>query len=192
MAAFFVYCGLECSTGLWMASVLHDGRGWSMQAAGVMVTVFWSSLTVGRFCVGLVSAKTTPLRIVQGATLGVIGGTALIALSSALAGHSAIAGALTAVGLLITGLCLSPIFPMLMHDTPRCVGQGHALNLIGFQAGSGTLGFAVIPIIIGTLLRVYSTEWLGSLLAGLAVTFFALLFLRERLGARHTLQMAQG
>jgi len=179
MAAFFVYCGLECATGLWIASVLHDGRGWSMQAAGLMVTIFWSSLTVGRFLMGVVSGRTTPAKIVQGATLGVICGTALIAASSAVSG-STIGGLVTAFGLLLTGLCLSPIFPMLMHDTPRCVGKEHSVNLIGFQAGSGTLGFAILPIVIGTVLRLYSTEWLGSLLTGLAVTLFALLVLRER------------
>ena len=150
-----------------------------MQAAGLMVTIFWSSLTVGRFLMGVVSGRTTPAKIVQGATLGVICGTALIAASSAVSG-STIGGLVTAFGLLLTGLCLSPIFPMLMHDTPRCVGKEHSVNLIGFQAGSGTLGFAILPIVIGTVLRLYSTEWLGSLLTGLAVTLFALLVLRER------------
>jgi fucose permease len=183
MASFFVYCGIECGTGLWVASVLHDGRGWSMQAAGLMVTLFWGSLTVGRFLMGVVSQSTTPLRIVRVATLGVIVGTGLIALSSAIGGRSTPAGLLTALGLLLTGLSLSPIFPMLMHDTPRSVGKGHALNLIGFQSGSGQLGYTLLPIVIGTLLRLYSTEWLGSLLTGLSVVLLALVLVRERLGA---------
>jgi fucose permease len=182
MASFFVYCGIECGTGLWIASVLHDGRGWSMQAAGLMVTLFWSSLTVGRFLMGMVSQRTTPVRIVRVATLGVLLGTGLIA-ASTIAGKTTLAGLLTASGLLMTGLSLSPIFPMLMHDTPRCVGKGHALNLIGFQSGSGQLGYTFLPIVIGTLLRVYSTEWLGSLLTALAVALFTLVVVRERLGA---------
>jgi fucose permease len=182
MASFFVYCGIECGTGLWIASVLHDGRGWSMQAAGLMVTLFWSSLTVGRFLMGVISQKTTPLSIVRIATLGVIFGTSLIAASSAVGGSNATAGVLTASGLLLTGFGLSPIFPMLMHDTPRSVGKGHALNLIGFQSGSGQLGYTLVPIGIGTLLRNYSTEWLGSLLTGLAVILFALVLVRQRFG----------
>ncbi len=183
MASFFVYCGIECGTGLWIASVLHDGRGWSMQAAGLMVTLFWSSLTVGRFSMGLVSQRTTPLRIVRVATLGVLLGAALIAVS-ALAGRTPVAGWFTAFGLLLTGLSLSPIFPMLMHDTPRCVGSGHALNLIGFQSGSGQLGYTLLPILIGTLLKLYSTEWLGGLLTGLAVVLVALVLVRERWASR--------
>ncbi len=178
MASFFVYCGLEYGTGLWIASALHDGRGWSMQAAGLMVTLYWSSLTVGRFLIGTVSQRTTPIRIVRGAVLGVAGGSSLIALSSLIAGTST-AGLLTAIGLLLTGLGLSPIFPMLMHDTPRCVGQGHALNLIGFQTGAGSLGFTILPIVMGTLMRTYSTEWLGSMLFALAMILFGLVVVRE-------------
>jgi fucose permease len=181
MGAFFVYCGIECGTGLWVASVLHDGRGWSMEASGLMVTLFWSSLTIGRFLMGAVSQWTTPARIVRAATWGVLFGTSLIA-ASALAGKNVMAGVLTAVGLLLTGSSLAPIFPMLMHDTPRVVGRGHSLNLIGFQSGSAQLGYTVVPIGIGVVLRLYSTEWLGTLLAGLSIVLLGLLVVRERAG----------
>jgi hypothetical protein len=85
-----------------------------------------------------------------------------------------------ALGLVLLGLSLSPIYPMLMHDTPRAVGPGHALNLIGFQGGFGQLGFTLLPIAMGTALRVYSIEWLGSMLTALSLALFALLSLRER------------
>ena len=179
MAAFVVYCGLECSGGLWIASALHDGRGWSMEAAGLMTTLYWSSLTVGRFLIGAISQRLSTLRILRVAVAGAILGTALIALSSLIGRDGVVSGIVMALGLLITGFSLSPIFPMLMHDTPRCVGPGHALNLIGFQGASGQLGFTLLPIATGTVLRVYSTEWLGPLLALLAVTLALALALRE-------------
>ncbi len=55
--------------------------------------------------------------------------------------------------------------------------------MIGFQSGSGQLGYTLLPIVIGTLLRLYSTEWLGSLLTALAVVLLALVIVRERSGA---------
>lgn len=179
MGAFFVYCGLECSAGLWIASTLHDGRGWSTAAAGLMTTLFWASLTVGRFLIGTISQRFSAIRIVRTSVAGAIAGTLLIAASSAIAQHAAAAGVVTAAGLLLTGFSLSPIYPMLMHDTPRCVGPGHATNLIGFQGGMGQLGFTLIPVAVGALLEVHSTEWLGPLLATLAITLLALLVLRE-------------
>ena len=180
MAAFFVYCGVECGTGLWIASLLHDGRHWSMKAASLMVTVYWGSLTVGRFLIGTVSQRTTPLRLVRASLIGVVLGTTLIAVSSTLAAHPLVAGWLTAGGLLVTGLGLSPIYPMLMHDTPRSVGTLHALNLIGFQTAVGTLGYTLLPIAMGTVLRLTTTEWLGSMLLGLTLVLVGIVFLRER------------
>jgi hypothetical protein len=73
------------------------------------------------------------------------------------------------------------MYPMLMHDTTRCVGPGHATNLIGIQGGVGQLGFMLIPAGVGALLQAYSTEWLGAILASLAMALLALLALRERL-----------
>lgn len=180
MGAFFVYCGLECSAGLWIASALHDGRGWTTAAAGLMATLFWASLTVGRFLIGLISQRLRAMVIVRAATAGALAGTLLLAASSAMAQGEAAAGVVTAIGLLLTGFSLSPIYPMLMHDTPRCVGPGHAMNLIGFQGGVGQLGFTLIPVAVGALLQSQSTEWLGPLLATLAMTLVALLALRER------------
>ncbi len=179
MAAFFVYCGLECSAGLWIASLLHNGRGWSLEAAGLMATLYWGSLTVGRFLIGTISQRLPSIRIVRAGVGGAAVGTTLIALSSAGLGEPA-SGILTAFGLLLTGASLAPIFPMLMHDTPRSVGPAHAVNLIGFQGASGQLGFTLLPIASGTWLRVYSTEWLGAILMLLALALLVLVAARER------------
>jgi fucose permease len=180
MAVFFVYCGLECSAGLWIASALHDGRGWSTQAAGLMVTLYWGSLTLGRFLIGTISQRITAMRIVRVAVFGALLGTGLITVSSIVAPLTSGAGLLLASGLLITGISLAPIFPMLMHDTPRCVGADHAVNLIGFQGATGQLGFTLLPIAVGSVLGASSTEWLGALLGVLAITLLTLLALRER------------
>lgn len=177
---FFAYSGVEFGVGTWIASLLHDGRGWAVDAAGLMVSVYWGSLTVGRFLIGSISQRTTPLRIVRVALVGVVGGTFLIAISSGVSPNSAAAGWLTAVGLLVTGLSLSPIFPMMMHDTARCVGRGHALNLIGFQSALANLGLSVLPSMIGTVMRFAGTEWLGALLLTGAIVLTLALAARER------------
>jgi fucose permease len=180
MALFFAYCGLESGIGLWLASLLHDGRGWTTETSGLMVSLYWSSLTVGRFLIGTISQRTTATRLVRAALLGTLIGTSLIALSSLVSGRSALAGTCTALGLLITGFSLSPLYPMLMHDTPRRVGPAHALNLIGFQSASGSLGYTTLPILMGTLMRRYSTEWLGAMVLVLALVLHALFAARER------------
>lgn len=176
---FFVYSGVEFGVGTWIATLLHDGRGWPMDRAALMVSVYWGSLTVGRFLIGAISNRTTPVRIVRWAVLGAVVGTSLIA-GSGWVGVGKIAGLVTAAGLMVTGLSLSPIFPMMMHDTPRCVGRGHALNLIGFQSAIANLGISVLPGLMGTALRFVSVELLGPLLLGCALALLAALTLRER------------
>jgi hypothetical protein len=89
------------------------------------------------------------------------------------------AGSITGLGLLVTGLSLAPIFPMLMHDTPRLVGRDHAMNLMGFQSAIANLGVAAMPSAIGVVLRWQSTEALGPLLLTIALTMAGLLALRE-------------
>lgn len=180
MAAFFVYCGLEAGLGLWIASLLHDARGWTAQAAGLMTTLYWGSLTVGRFFIGAVSQRLRPAHLVRGAAAGAIAGTALVAGSTLLVGLGPLAGVVTAAGLLLSGLSLAPVFPMLMHDTPRSVGSSHAVNLIGFQGAAGQLGMTLLPIGLGVALSAFSLEWLGSLVLSLAVLLLALVLLRAR------------
>lgn len=179
LALFFAYCGVEFGTGIWIASLLHDGRGWSMESSSLMVSLYWGSLTVGRFLIGTISNRTTPLRIVRFALIGAIAGTSLIAVSSLGSLPRGLAGSLTGLGLLVTGLSLAPVFPMLMHDTPRLVGRDHAMNLMGFQSAIANLGLAAMPSAIGVVLRWQSTEALGPLLLGIALTMAGLLALRE-------------
>ena len=67
-----------------------------------------------------------------------------------------------------------------MHDTPRSVGTLHAPNLVGFQTAVGTLGYTLLPIAMGTVLRLTTTEWLGSMLVGLTLVLVGIVFLRDR------------
>jgi fucose permease len=180
MAMFFLYCGIEFGTGVWTTSLLQGSRGWSIEKAALFVTLFWGSLTAGRFLIGIVSVRLGPTRVLRVSISGVILGTSLIGLSS-LVTATVGSGILTASGLLITGLCLAPIYPTLMHDTPNCVGREHSANLIGYQSGAANLGLTLIPGIIGTIMKHSSLEFLGPLLLIPAVALFILFLVRERM-----------
>ena len=179
MGAFFLYCSVEFGTGVWTTSLLEEGRGWHADRAVLFVTLFWGSLTVGRFLVGTVSNRLGPQRILRLALTGVLLGTALISLSS-LCGRGNLGGVISAAGLLFTGLSLAPIYPTLMHDTPACVGRGHSMNLIGFQAAAANIGLTCMPGLMGTLMRSTTVELLGILLFIPTCALAALIGLREK------------
>jgi len=179
LACFFLYCGTEFSTGVWTTSLLQTGRNWHADQAALMVTLYWASLTVGRFMIGLFSNRLRPIRILRIAISGAIAGTILISLSSLIPSSFA-SGLLTASGLLLTGFCLAPIYPTMMHDTPACIGRSHAVNLIGLQAAAANIGLTMVPGILGTCMKHSSLEYLGPSLVLMALALLYMVNLREK------------
>jgi fucose permease len=53
-------------------------------------------------------------------------------------------------GLVIAGFMLAPIFPLLMHRTPRMLGLA-APHAIGFQVSAAMLGGIVTPAVAGII-----------------------------------------
>lgn len=179
MGSFFLYCGIEFGTGVWTTSLLQDGRGWHPDSAALCVSLFWGSLTAGRFGAGTVSNRLGSSRILSIALTGLLCGTGLLGISSLLPSGAG-AGAATLAGLLLTGLSLAPIYPTLMHNTPAYVGQGHSINLIGMQAAAANVGLTFLPGLLGSFMRVTSINLLGWCLLAGACALGLLLRLRSR------------
>jgi len=179
LACFFLYCGTEFSTGVWTTSLLQTGRNWPADRAALMVTLYWASLTVGRFMIGIISNRLRPIRILRIALSGAIAGTVLISLSSQVS-HAFASGVLTAAGLLLTGLSLAPVYPTMMHDTPACIGPSHAVNLIGLQAAAANIGLTMVPGILGTCMKHSTLEYLGPSLVFMALALLFMINLREK------------
>ncbi|MBM4243746.1 MAG: MFS transporter [Deltaproteobacteria bacterium] len=142
-ACFFVYTGLEATTGVWAYSLLTEARGIPIAAAGTWVSAFWGGLTVGRFLFGFV-AERAPLATLLRASFAVVGVGALLLASDA-------GDAASAAGLVLSGLGMAPIFPSLIATTPSRVGLHHTGNTVGLQVGAATLGASLLPAATGVL-----------------------------------------
>lgn len=142
-ACFFLYTGLEATTGVWTYSMLTQSRGVPVAEAGTWVTAFWAGLMVGRFLFGFV-AERAPLAVLLRASLAAIAlGALLLALD---------AGALaSAVGLVVCGLAMAPIFPSLIATTPARVGLRQTANTVGVQIAGATLGASLVPAATGVI-----------------------------------------
>jgi fucose permease len=162
---FFVYGGVEAAMGLWGASFLVATKGASPQTAAAAVSVYWGALMVGRFLLGALAARLGPARLVRGALWGAL--AALVLLAWPGAPLPAATGALGALG-----LALAPLYPSLMHDTPRRFGAEVAVRLAGYQVAAASLGVATLPWLLGILGRRAS---LAVIPAALAVGVVALL-----------------
>jgi fucose permease len=129
---FFLYSGLEMTAGQWLYSLLTEARGLLPALAGVAVSAYWGSLTVGRMVAGAIVARVpvrTLLRLCMG---GAILGVLLLWLD--------IAPWLSLAGIALLGVSLAPMYPSFITLTPARMGPAHTANTVGFQVAGAMLG----------------------------------------------------
>jgi fucose permease len=164
MLVFFVYVGLESATGAWTYSLLYEGRGIGMGAAGFAVSLYWGGLFAGR-----IAYAVLPLRISPGAMIPccmVIASLAMFALALNL-------GTLTSfVAVAVVGFASGPIFPLLIATTATRMGAAHTPNAVGMQVSVSALGVALFPAGAGIAANLWGLE---ALPVGLVAFWMALL-----------------
>jgi fucose permease len=143
-ATFLFYVAAEMGTGLWAASILVTDRGVPLAQAGVWVSVYFGSITAGRFGVGLIANRLGNRRLVR---LGV----AVAACGAALFAAYGLVGSVASAGLVLMGLGCAPVFPSLMHETARRFPDDIARAVIGRQMMFSYAGGSVIPAAFGLL-----------------------------------------
>lgn len=164
---FFLYTGLEFCAGQWLYTLLTTSRGMPPGIAGVWVSVYWGSLTVGRLLSGVIVGRMSVLSLLRLSMLAAIIGVVLFWLN--------VAPWLTLIGIALLGLALAPMFPSFIALTPARMGPSHSANTIGFQIAAATLGGASITSSFGLLADGFGLEMLGTYLFVVALAM-ALIF----------------
>ena len=141
---FLFYVAAEMGTGLWAASILVTDRGLSPTDAGIWVSVYFGSITAGRFGVGLIANRLGNRKLVQlGLAVATVG-------AAVFAAHGLL-GAASQLGLVLMGLGCAPVFPSLMHETARRFPDDVARTVIGRQMTFSYIGGSIIPAAFGLL-----------------------------------------
>lgn len=147
---FFIYTGIEASVGLWFYSVLVEQHLLTKALAGSYIVLYWGSLTVGRFLIGILSQRVGPSKIISAGLLLAFSAVVLL-----LPAH----GILTPLGLILLGVSLAGIYPCMMYETPRRFSKQVANVLTGYQVGMAGLGVASIPGLIGLFISFTSLDF---------------------------------
>ena len=143
LAAFFCYCALETTTGLWASSYLVLYKKIPGEMAAKWAALFYLGITVGRFVSGFVTDRLGGKRMVR-IGQGIIGlGILFLFLP--------VGTAFSLVGLVLIGLGCAPIYPSLIHETPEKFGQEHAQMLIGMQMACAYTGSTFMPPVFGAI-----------------------------------------
>jgi fucose permease len=178
---FFCYCAVEVTAGLWSSSYLVREYGKPPEIAARWTALFYGGITAGRFAAGFFSLKFSNklmLRLGQ-----IVSAAALIAISLPLAvpsgggipaAVSALMAAAPAAGLFTLGLGCAPIFPTLMHETPRLFGAHCSQAVIGLEMSAAYLSAAISPAIFGALAERFSFKLFPAVLAAFLAINIAL------------------
>jgi len=164
MLVFVVYCAIEFGIANWGASYLVDIRTISKGTAGTLIGTYFAGITIGRIISGFVSFKLSNKKLI------IIGISILIVVSTALL--FPIPLYMLYPVFFIQGLGLAPIFPSMIHETPRRFTVRKSQHVIGLQMASAYIGLALIPALFGVLARYTSLGLYPYYILGLGVTIF--------------------
>jgi fucose permease len=141
LIAFFCYCSIETVAGLWGASYLVEERGISREIAAQWIALFYIGITAGRFVSGFITMKLNNRQMVR---LGqIIIGCGVIVLALPLGNTTLLPG------LFLIGLGCAPVYPSLLHETPKNFGEENSQAMMGIQMGSAYIGTTLMPPVFG-------------------------------------------
>src|SRR5262245_52266707 len=166
IAVFFLYTGIEAATGTWTYSLFTEARAIPASTAGMWISMYWGSLTVGRLVCGAVVSFMSVYLLLRLCIIGVALGATLIWLN--MTSMSSFAG------LALVGLALAPVFPSLIATTPERLGNAHTANGVGFQIAAAVLGQSLLPGMMGMLARHLGLETVGPALLAAALVLLVL------------------
>lgn len=144
LIAFFAYCALEATTGLWASTYLVIHKGIQAEIAARWASLFYLGITGGRFLSGFISERFGNRNMIRIGLILIAIGLIVILIPSEIE-------IITLLGLIVTGLGCAPIYPSIIHETPTNFGAQNAQSIIGIQMASAYVGTTLMPPLFGVL-----------------------------------------
>ncbi|MBQ2899600.1 MAG: MFS transporter [Oscillospiraceae bacterium] len=165
MLAFFCYCALESTAGLWASSFLVMEFGISEETAAGLATLFYTGITVGRGISGFVTYKMNDKNMIRLGQAIIAVGVAAMLLPF---------GEKTAMaGIVLVGLGCAPIYPCVIHSTPAHFGADKSQAIIGVQMACAYIGSCFMPPVFGIIANRISAGLLPFYLGAILLLMFA-------------------
>ncbi len=169
--SFFSY--IELTTGLWISSYFVYGLGISKYYAALITAFFYGSITAGRIITGLFSNNFENYKIIRAGEMAIIAGCILMIFGDMY---------LSVAGAFIIGIGSSPVYPAMLHETPRRFGEKASLTVMGLQMSVSYTGGALAPLIFGMLADKFSFNLLPYyILFGAVIIFISSEYLNRSL-----------
>lgn len=164
LLAFFLYCAIESTLGLWGSSYLAESRGIKASTAAGWISLFYGGITLGRFINGFLTLRMSNKSLIRLGQGIIVIGVTLILLP--------LPNAFLLTGLVLAGLGCAPIYPCLLHETPARFGKENASKLMGIQMAVAYSSFTFLPPLFG-----WVTTFTSMVIYPFVVLVFAILII---------------
>lgn len=179
MLAFFCYCALEQTAGLWASSYMVLHKGVPEVTAASYASMFFIGITVGRFFSGFLTVKFNDKQMIRmGMAILAVGVLVLFLPMSEY---------VTLAGFVFIGIGCAPIYPCIIHSTPDIFGADRSQAIVGVQMASAYIGSLVMPTLFGVIANHVTVSLLPIYLC---VIFVIMFIMYERL-VRNTSKSAE-
>ena len=140
---FLCSVAIECICNNWGTSYLVNDRGLGPAEAAGTVTVYYVGVTAGRFLSGVLANRLSSKQLVG---LG-----QAVTFAAVLALLLPLPSAVASAGLFFVGFGNSPLYPNMLHLTPRLFGRELSQAVIGVQMAASYLGSLLLAPLFGGL-----------------------------------------
>jgi fucose permease len=181
ISLFLIYTGAEATAGQWAYSLFTESRGMNETLAGLSVTAYWGSLTAGRILCGFIANRFSVKLLLRISMVIAPIVSLLIWQRNSAAGNVA--------GLALLGFFFGPIYPLMLAETPKRLGEAVTEQAIGFQVAAAYLGISLVPGFAGMLTRAYGLEIIAPMVFALGLILLILHEIALRLPRHESLQM---
>lgn len=143
LIAFFAYCSGEATCFLWTSSYFAGTKeGLSQELIASFGSLIFGGLMLGRLIAGFVSDRVGDRKLIRaGLVVEALG--ILLVLIPGSQYYTA------AIGFLLIGTGMGPIYPSIQHMAPANFGRKYSASVIGLQMASAYIGSTFMPTVFG-------------------------------------------
>lgn len=186
LAAFFFYCAIEQTIGLWAGSFMVYSLKIDAKLAASLVALFYFGITFGRFLSGIFSVRLKDEELIQAGFFILFFALLLLFISFLVPQGMPLFGTtgrvvLIVFSLLFLGLGCAPIYPAIIHSTPYNFGAENTSALIGKQMAAAYIGSLSLPPLFGVIAKQVGTSLFPfyAMLLFLTMVYFYRTLLRK-------------
>ena len=145
LIAFYAYCSGEATCFLWTPSYFAGTKaGLSDELIASFGSLIFGGLMLGRLISGFISNKLGDRLLIRIGIAVELFGIIMVFIPGT---HYMV----TAVGFVITGTGMGPVYPAIQHMTPINFGKRYSAAAIGLQMASAYVGSTFMPMVFGIL-----------------------------------------